>query len=144
MSAADKWRGSVASSRTQSDCISLTKSWVGAPGEPGVSRWWCWWGLIKCAEAQRGSICGCSSVNILSGMWKLGRTTLHKSAAAAEEIRAGLKHCWVSGAARINAAAVTPRLRSLPVGSTSWQSVKYDPHDGLYNWYFCSVFTSFN
>lgn len=124
MSVADKWSGSVASSSTQLDCVSHTKSWVGAPGKATARV--VGWGL-KCAEAQRGSICGCSSVNILCGMWKLCCTAPLKSAAAAEEIRAGLTHCWMCGAAWITAA----------VGFTLCSGLHfqaYDPHDVYYNW----------
>lgn len=75
-----------------------------------------WGGLEYAAGAQRVSVHGYSSVNILCVMWKLCSNLQ-------QQIRAGLKHCSLRGASLITAAVVTTLLKFPAVDCTSWHGV---------------------
>lgn len=73
-------------------------------------------GLEYTAGAQRASVHGYSSVNILCGMWKLCSNLQ-------QQIKAGLKHCSLCGASLITAAVVTTTLKFPAVDYTSWHGI---------------------
>lgn len=72
------------------------------------------WGWLEyAAGAQRVSVHGYSSVNILCVMWKLCSNLQ-------QQIRAGLKHCSLRGASLITAAVVTTLLKFPAVDFLAW------------------------
>lgn len=123
-----KWYGSL--QQTQLDSVSHTKilTWSSRQGNRENGRG----GLMKCAEAQRWSVRGCSSVNILCGMWKLCFTALPKicSSCRGDKSRSGtLLGVWSS----VNyccCCCYSEASLSLTVGKhfLTLCQVAYDPH----------------